>query len=622
MERLNLCYGCMNPIDENTEVCPNCGYRSDAPHLPSYLKPGITLNDRYILGKLMSYNGESAVYIAFDSITETKVTIKEYMPDSLCSREKGSSVIRVNQDSVAQYKTLLSEFVELNKVLSKMRTLNHINAAIDMFGDNNTAYVVFSYLEGMTLGEYLKASGGLLTWDEVKKMFPPIFTTISLVHNAGLVHRGISPENIIITDRGELKLTGFCIADARTANTELVPEVYNGYAAPEQYSSNNWQGTWTDVYGISALLYRILTGVTPTDAVSRKSNDDLVEPAKINPSIPKSVSRVIMNGMYMNGELRVQTITELVTQLFEQPEYGSVRLSSSSTQTITIPKQYSGSPSSGRRKKNAAPSRHGLFIAVIAVILCVGAFMIAMIIMLDDTSGGNSIGTGIAAISGTSSDSESDVYETTTVSLEPMTETTPTTLATSAGNTMVYVMNDLTGKNYDIISNSDAYNNLVFKPEYEYNDEYKKGLIFEQSIAKNETYSDGAEILVKVSLGPKYITIPDYLTLNKKDYFAKLNDLGIKYEEQEELTEDTLEGYVSRTSKEPGAQLDVEAGEILTVYVAKNPPKTEPPETEPEPKPEQKTESTTTTAFVPYDDDMVIEPFVTDEPDIIITIFD
>ena len=607
----------MNPIDENTEVCPSCGYRIDAPYLPSYLKPGITLNDRYILGKLMSYNGESAVYIAFDTITETKVTIKEYMPDSLCSRERGTSIIKVNPNFVAQYKTLLSEFVELNKVLSKMRTLNHINAAIDMFGDNNTAYVVFSYLEGMTLGEYLKSCGGVLSWDEVKKLFPPIFTTISLVHNAGLVHRGISPENIFITDRGELKLSGFCIADARTANTELVPEVYNGYAAPEQYSSNNWQGTWTDVYGISALLYRILTGVTPTDAMSRKSNDELEEPAKINPSIPKSVSRVIMNGMYMNGELRIQTITELVTQLFEQPEYGSTRLSSSSTQTITIPKQRPGSAQS--RKKTAAPSRHGLFIAVVAVILCVGAFMIAMIIMLDDTSN-NSMGTGIATISGTSSSysSDGDFAETTTVSLETMAETTQPTLATSAGNTMVYIMNDLTGKNYEIISNSDAYNNLVFKAEYEYNDEYAKGLIFEQSIAKNDPYKDGAEILVKVSLGPKYITIPDYLTLNKKDYFAKLNDLGIKYEEKEELTEDTLEGYVSRTSKEPGEKLDVEEGEVLTVYVAKNPPKTEPSETEPEP------EVTTTTFDDDFDpfEDMIIEPFVTDEPDIIITIFD
>lgn len=607
MERLNLCYGCMNHLDENTGVCPYCGYRSDAPHLPSYIEPGIMLNDRYVVGKLVSFNGESAQYIGFDTITDTKVIIKEYMPDSLCRREKGSSVIIVNPKFMAQYKTFLSEFIELNKTLSKMRTLNHINASLDMFGDNNTAYVVFGCVEGVTLGEYLRNNGGELSWEEVKKLFPPIFTTLSLVHNAGLVHRGISPENIIVGERDEMKLTGFCIADARTANTELVSEIYNGYAAPEQYNSSSWQGTWTDVYGISALLYRILTGVVPVDAVSRQSSDNLIEPSNVNPSIPRHVSKVIMNGMCMNGEMRIQTITELVTQLFEQPEYGSSRLSSSSTQTITIPKQYTSG--NGRKKKNAAPSRHGLFLMIIAVILCIGMFLLVMmIILLDDDSGGNSAaGTGLSSISDIS-----DVLSETSISLEPMTTEASTTAATTAaGNLMVYVMNDLSGKNYDVISKSEAYSNLVFKAEYDYNDEYAKGLIYEQSIEKNSTYEDGAEITVKVSLGPKYIVIPEYLGMSKKDYFNKLNELGIKYDEQEFETEDTLEGYVYKTEKEAGEKIDVEAGETLMVYVAKNPPKTDPPETE-------------TTVNVE-----IGEPFFTDftdpvtaEPDIVITIYD
>lgn len=605
MERLNLCYGCMNHLDEDTLVCPNCGYRSDAPHLPSYLEPGIMLNDRYVVGKLMSYNGESAEYIGFDTITDSKVVIKEYMPDSLCVREKGSSVINVNPKFMAQYKTFLSEFIELNKTLSKMRSLNHINASLDMFGDNNTAYVIFGCIEGVTLGEYLKENGGELSWEEVKKLFPSIFTTLSLVHNAGLVHRGISPENIIITDNAEMKLTGFCIADARTANTELVSEIYNGYAAPEQYNSSSWQGTWTDVYGISALLYRILTGVVPVDALSRQSSDNLIEPANVNPRIPKHVSRVIMNGLCMNGEMRIQTITELVTQLFEQPEYGSARLSSSSTQTITIPKQRAGG--SGGKKKSSAPSRHGLFVMVIAVILCLGMFLLVMLILfLDDTSGGNSVtGTGLSSISGM----PDDFAETTTISLAPLTEPPAAVTTTAAGNNMVYVMNDLTGKNYDVVSKSES--SLVFKAEYEYNDEYAKGLIFEQSIEKGDTYEDGTEIAVKVSLGPKYIIIPEYLAMTKKDYFAKLNELGIKYEEQEYETEDTLEGYVYKTEKEAGEKIDVEAGETLTVYVAKNPPKTDPPDTEP-PEP-----VFTGDPFVPDFTDPV-----TEEPDIIITIYD
>ena len=585
-----------------------------APHLPSYLAPGTMLNDRYMVGKLLSYNGESASYIAFDTITESKVMIREYMPDSMCRREKNSSIVNVNNNCVAQYKTFLSEFVELNKILSKMRTLNHINAAIDMFGDNNTAYAVFGWLEGKTLGEYLKSNGGELTWEEIKKLFPPIFTTLSLVHNAGLVHRGISPENIIITDKGELKLTGFCIADARTANTELVSEIYNGYAAPEQYSSNNWQGTWTDVYGISALLYRILTGVVPLDAMSRISNDDLVEPVKVNPDIPRHVSRVIMDGMAVNGEMRIQTITELVTQLFEQPEYGSSRLSSSSTQTITIPRQ-SLSTSGGsnhvsrNRKKNSAPSRHGVFILVVAVMLIIGLFFLIMILILsmDDTSGGYIENPGLSSITGEDIGSFPTKEETT--SMQPMTEAPITSAPASQNNSMVYVMNDLTGKSYDIISASDTYSNLIFTPEYEYNDEYPKGQIFEQSIQKDKTYEDGAAITVKVSLGPKYIVIPDYIALTKKDYFNKLNSLGIKYEEQEELTEDVLEGYVYRTSKDPGERIDAETGETLIVYVAKNPPRTEPEVTEP-PSPDDPFAGFTESSYV------------TEEPDIIITIFD
>ena len=604
----------MEPIDENTEACRICGYRVGAPHLPSYLEPGTMLNDRYIVGKLQSYNGESACYIAFDTITETKVTIKEYMPDTLCEREKNSPVIKVDPRYMPQYKTFLSEFVELNKTLSKMRTLNHVNAAIDMFGDNNTAYAVFALLEGQTLGEYLKQNSGELTWDEVKRLFPPIFTTLSLVHNAGLVHRGISPENIFITDKGELKLIGFCIADARTANTELVPELYNGYAAPEQYSSNNWQGTWTDVYGISALLYRILTGVVPTDAASRKSSDNLIEPAKVNSNIPRNVSKVIMNGMCMSGEVRIQTITELVTQLFEQPEYGSVRLSSSSTQTISIPRQHM---SGNNKKKNSPPSRHGVFIAVIAVILILGFLMIFMIIKLEDFSNPQKSYTGISAIS----DYDGSYSETTSISLETMTDPPKTAPVSTTANAMVYVMNDLTGRNYDVISKSDAYSNLIFTAEYEYNDTFPKGQIFEQSIAKNETYPDGTEITVKVSLGPKYIVIPEFLGLSKKDYFAKLNELGIKYEEQERETEDTLEGYVDDVSKEPGEKIDVEAGEILTVYVAKNPPKpteTEPTETEPP-----------VTEMPEFPSVEIIEPpantedtYMTIEPDITIKIYD
>lgn len=617
MGEFNLCYGCMNPKDcDENGVCRVCGFDENAPSLPSYLAPGVMLRDRYVVGKLLSYNGESANYIGFDTITQSKVVIKEYMPDTLCEREAGKSILDVAPQYVAQYKTLMSEFVELNKTLSKMRSLSHIIPVVDMFGDNNTGYVVLAYFEGVTLEKYIEHNGGRLTWETVRRFFPPIFTTVSLVHNAGLVHRGICPENILIGENGDIKLTGFAISDERTANTEIAPELYSGYAAPEQYNSSARQGTWTDVYGVSAMLYKALTGVTPLDAASRITDDTLETPASLVPEIPESVSNVIMSGMELDGEKRIQTITELVTKLFEQPEIGgaAVRLSSSSTQTIMIPRealqQGQHRSSGGRPAKKKQMSRRGVFIAVMAIMLGIGMFFLLILLFSWGTDNNSDVPEINQISSDTSTGSESEL-----TSMPTLTEMTEKTEASSESKTeenrMLYVMNDITGKNFDIIQRSDNYSSLVFDPIYEYNDEYAKGLIFEQSIEKGDNYEEGTEITVKVSMGPKLVTIPDYISLSKKDYFAMLGELGIKYEEKEIETSDVKEGYVVKLSKDAGETIDVEKGEVLTVFVAKNPPETEPPETtkakdkDKDKEPEQNE-----------------DPADTLEPDVFVTLFD
>lgn len=617
MGEFNLCYGCMNPKDcDENGVCRVCGFDENAPSLPSYLAPGVMLRDRYVVGKLLSYNGESANYIGFDTITQSKVVIKEYMPDTLCEREAGKSILDVAPQYVAQYKTLMSEFVELNKTLSKMRSLSHIIPVVDMFGDNNTGYVVLAYFEGVTLEKYIEHNGGRLTWETVRRFFPPIFTTVSLVHNAGLVHRGICPENILIGENGDIKLTGFAISDERTANTEIAPELYSGYAAPEQYNSSARQGTWTDVYGVSAMLYKALTGVTPLDAASRITDDTLETPASLVPEIPESVSNVIMSGMELDGEKRIQTITELVTKLFEQPEIGgaAVRLSSSSTQTIMIPRealqQGQHRSSGGRPAKKKQMSRRGVFIAVMAIMLGIGMFFLLILLFSWGTDNNSDVPEINQISSDTSTGSESEL-----TSMPTLTEMTEKTEASSESkpeeNRMLYVMNDITGKNFDIIQRSDNYSSLVFNPIYEYNDEYAKGLIFEQSIEKGDNYEEGTEITVKVSMGPKLVTIPDYISLSKKDYFAMLGELGIKYEEKEIETSDVKEGYVVKLSKDAGETIDVEKGEVLTVFVAKNPPETETPETtkskdkDKDKEPEQNE-----------------DPADTLEPDVFVTFFD
>lgn len=317
MSDLKLCFGCMEPMGSDETVCPRCGFDPHGTCLCNYLKPGTVLHERFLVGKMLAANGEGVTYIGYDSSVDCKVLIREYFPERLCSRVPNSTAINVNYEHLAQYKALMAEYTELNKALARLRNLSHLNPALDMFAENNTTYAVYEYLEGSTLLDYLKENAGELSWNTVRRIFPPLFTTLSLLHNAGVLHRGLSPETIFVTDKGEIKLTGFCISAVRTNDTELDAELFDGYAAPEQYFADRQQGTWTDVYGICAVLYRILTGCRATDAMSRQDYDILVPPNELNPKIPENVSEGIMKGLLLDGNARVRTITDLVTLLFD-----------------------------------------------------------------------------------------------------------------------------------------------------------------------------------------------------------------------------------------------------------------------------------------------------------------
>jgi serine/threonine-protein kinase len=313
----------------------------------------------------------------------------------------------------------------------------------------------------------------------------------------------------------------------------------------------------------------------------------------INENVPKNVSKAIMQGLTLSHEMRVQTVTELVTLLFDQPEYNSERLSSSSTTSIPLgvlraakDKQQSlSAPNSELRKtsliNNQKPrrkkrkSRKKVFVTTGGLTLLVGLCVMLTILINDlpDSSGTALQNSDINAVD-TSVSSFEQIYDTGNTTTPPVTETIVTTPATIPA--AIYIMDDIIGGNYDIISNTEKYtDSLVFNPEFEFNDTIPKGSIFYQSIPKGGTYQNGDTITVKVSNGPKYVTIPDYAGLKASEYFILLNESGIKYEQIEEMSTVIFEGYVIKTSKNAGEQLDNEIGEILTVYVATNPPRTE-----------------------------------------------
>ncbi len=568
-ERKTLCMGCMNSND-GEGICPFCGYSDDVHYNSSYLAPKTVLDGRYIVGKLLDSNGESAVYIGYDNIAEEKVFIKEYMPDALCHRSSEGTELIVDSGNVVQYKNYMSEFVELNKSLSRLRTMSHIVAPKDMFSQNNTAYVIMQYADGVTLKQYLSDNAGELTWEQVKKLFPPLLTTLSCVHNSGILHRGISLETIIVTDRGELKLTGFSIPAVRTVNTDLAPELFTGYSAPEQYSGSEWEGTWTDVYGVAAVMYRLLTGCMPTEPMARIGRDSLLEPAKINSRVPANVSKVIMQAMRLSCETRIHTVTDFVTKLFDQPSYMEKR---ASTQTIPIqaPKRTAGK-SKKKKKASNAP-------ALIGAVVLVGIVAVVFVLLASLFLPGNSQGDQPKPPISSNDDDIVTNNSQSTGSIESDPPVSYNTDNSSKPTGNPFVMPDLIGKKLETVTESEAWKGrLSFDVIYDYSDTHEIGLIFDQDIADGTVLYPVTTVKIFVSKGTSIVTIPNYVNelgeiMTQEEYIALLDELNIKYQIRSVETPSDLSGFVlgvycQENGSEVGGPINVKEGYTLFVDVA------------------------------------------------------
>lgn len=550
IKETSLCMGCMN--DKTYDgPCKLCGYSDNTPNIPTYLAPKTFLADRYIVGKVISYNGEGAVYIGYDTAAGAKVTIKEFMPDTLCSRRKGETDITVDPSAAALYKTYLSEFIDLNRTLMKLRGMSHVQTVLDVFCENNTAYVVFEYINGISLKTYLANSSGVITWEQAKELFSPFFTTLSLIHSAGIIHRGISPSTIFVTDKLELKLTGFAICAARTTGTEIPCEMFAGFAAPEQYT-NEINGTWTDVYGISAVLYRCLTGCIPTEAIARNGTS-LMEPMMINRNIPANISSVIMAGLNISPEDRVRTITEFVDRLFTQPKAAEPAPAEKAKLTRREQKQ--------RRERNKT-----IAVMVIAGIV-LAAFIVVFVLTLNGTlTGGNSTPPeSTSTVEATAETREPETSQAETTSSQPE----PDQIITSDTIKML----DFSGRSYDY--ETERYGStFTFVPKYEYSDTYANGLMYDQSIEAGKEVTAGITVVVKVSKGPSRVALPDYTGQTPDKYIAELSKLNIKYSVTTERSNEAKDGYVFKCSVEIGDLVDVENGQEVTVYCAENYPPT------------------------------------------------
>lgn len=319
----HLCMNCMSDMGE-FEVCMNCGWTDETGARELYhLQPRSILAGRYEVGMAVGFGGFGVIYRAWDMQLNAQVAIKEFYPSGLVNRVPGESrVVVYSGDRKMQFEEGKSRFLAEARTMAKFSQHPHIVNVYDFFEENNTAYIVMEFLDGVSLKSYLKSAGGKISIRDAIEVITPVMDAVKAIHKEGIVHRDISPDNIFILPDGRIKLIDFGAARLSLGDKEQTLSVVlkPGYAPPEQYRSKSKQGPFTDIYALGATLYRMVTGEVPEESVDRLISDDLKLPTQIDPLIPSKYESIILKAMAINASLRFQTIEAMEQAIHSDSE--------------------------------------------------------------------------------------------------------------------------------------------------------------------------------------------------------------------------------------------------------------------------------------------------------------
>jgi len=276
----------------------------------------IVLQERYALLRRIGENAGTIRWLAEDRTAGGQVQVAAFFSPSIM-RQSGGAVSALPGKEV-QYKSLSSDYEELMRYCMALPRESPLLRPTDLFSENGTVWAVYPIAEVQTLDDYL-ARHGTLNWGEMKRAMGPIVGLMAKLHADGVIHRGIGAETIMVDRGGNFLLTGFSIPPARTVGSEIEATLFFGYSAPEQYSSSSWQGTWTDVYSLAAVCYRLLTGKTPVEWCQRNPNHPLTPPAQLAVGIPPYGSEAIVKGLSVDLSERYRTTEEFWAALLREP---------------------------------------------------------------------------------------------------------------------------------------------------------------------------------------------------------------------------------------------------------------------------------------------------------------
>ena len=564
MEATRLCPYCLQPLPGAAQSCPHCG-KSFAGRNPGGTLPvGTVLAGRYTVGEMLSIDGEGILYRGAENLGRFRVTIKEYLPITLTAERTAESTLRPKTGSEVLFKTTRMDFADLYRSIQRITPANGLEAVLDVVEANNSVYAILENLGGTPLDQWLENHPGTIRPDDACTMLQPVFEGVAAMHKIGLVHRGICPENIRVMENDRCRLAGYATVGLRTAGSGLHEQLYEGYSAPEQYSTAEFEGRYTDEYSLAAVFYRMVCGQAPVPAAHRIVADSNPRAKSVNGSLPLYVSQVLQLGLRLRPMERIQTVPQLY-QALSSKEY-----TAELTRTMK--------PETPVRTAQPEPERKEHLLSLKALLAGI-VILLSILILL----------TLWSVLSQHIHQPAASAAESEPASSEVM---VPQNLVPN-----------FIGMDYTQVQNNREYTSMyLFYVTEEYSDTAPAGQIIQQEPSADTVLKAGETIQLVVSKGPQMAEMPNIIGFTQDSAVKELEARGLVASCFMVVNDGSYaSGCVVRTSEEPGTK--VEVGTVITVYIAADPSvqitvtPEEPAATEPtttEPTPPETTDPTPT----------------------------
>ena len=532
----NLCMGCMKEIGEQSP-CPYCGFTKDAMQLAPKLALRTMLANRYLVGKMLSSGGDGVTYMGYDCERHVPITIREFLPEQHILRESTEVKVMVKRGSELVFQEGLTAFLELYRKLARVRSLHAVIPVLDIFEDNNTAYAISEYVETISLRDFLlKSKNGALSFEQTTTLLMPVVSTMSQLHEMGIIHGAISPNTLRLGRDGKIRLTDFMIPDARVMGSAFEAELTPGYAAIEQYSRQQEIGAWTDVYAFGAVTYRMIVGSTPPEALERVTNDKLLIPAKLVETLPAYAVSAMRNALAIDATERTSSIDEYRNELSGSPEIIE-RTKAAADEKVRAKTSQEEEEERKRKEKIRQEilrkdEQKKLLLISFSIVLLVGL-----------------LGIGIWAL----------------VTHEPAADAEETT--TEQSQAELVEVPSFQDQSYSRIAKDEVLNSRFhFVVTYEYSKDIEEGFIISQGTKAGQQLPKGSDLQIVVSKGKEMILLPDVSGMTYEKAAEKLVSLGFTCSQVQKENDGTHSpGIVIATT--PEANKEYEKGKEIFLQV-------------------------------------------------------